>query len=534
MKKFTGFVALICATGFMQMSNANSYSKNDDSSLKAAMETKMVLDSVHDNNLNQKRYFEYDAYGNVTSFIRWQSDGSGGFEGSELSEYEYDANGNRTKHLVHYWVGGEWKKSTLAEYAYDANRNETLYSSCSWSATLNDWKKDFKNERAYDENGNMLLDISYMGDANNEWKGSQKNEYTCYENGKRATAILSVWDNGAWKHSTKWEYSYDEHSNPSLNISSNWLNGEWTEASRDKHEYEYNDGEKVTLDEYFEWDYNAEEWILLSKQIFDYDTNGNQTLQEIYYFDMASSAWVGTRKIEFVFDEHGSTIETVEYRWDAAATDWLLNTRTDYTYEYNADGLMILQISVMSYYDGSDWIELPTTKSKIEREYDSNGNETLFVRYSWNAATGEWRGASKIVKEYDLDYTIDELIIPEGFAVMKNMLVTEIYNLWSFDVNSWGEDKVVTYYWIEKDITVAIEDVPFTVSSISVFPNPAAAELHVKLASDKAEIYAIYNNAGQMVTNGTLRNGSIINVELLPAGFYYLKVAEQVVKVIKK
>jgi hypothetical protein len=72
-----------------------------------------------------------------------------------------------------------------------------------------------------------------------------------------------------------------------------------------------------------------------------------------------------------------------------------------------------------------------------------------------------------------------------------------------------------------------------TTTSLKVYPNPAASELYIELASPETVDYAIYNNVGQAVLQGKLQGDSTINVQSLAGGIYYLRIQGKTVKVIK-
>jgi hypothetical protein len=74
-------------------------------------------------------------------------------------------------------------------------------------------------------------------------------------------------------------------------------------------------------------------------------------------------------------------------------------------------------------------------------------------------------------------------------------------------------------------LDVGILDITNTNSSIIVYPNPANTQLHVKLGTQETENYAIYNVTGQIIMQGKLSAElSIINIESLMKGVYYLKI----------
>jgi hypothetical protein len=71
-------------------------------------------------------------------------------------------------------------------------------------------------------------------------------------------------------------------------------------------------------------------------------------------------------------------------------------------------------------------------------------------------------------------------------------------------------------------------------NNLIVYPNPATSELHVKLNSQEAANYAIYNTAGQTVLHGRLQEETAINVESLSKGIYFVQIKTEKDMVTKK
>ncbi len=73
-------------------------------------------------------------------------------------------------------------------------------------------------------------------------------------------------------------------------------------------------------------------------------------------------------------------------------------------------------------------------------------------------------------------------------------------------------------------------------SSVKVFPNPAADQLNVYVESFKKVINAqLFNQVGQQVKEFKLKEqNSMISLEGLSTGVYFLQVNEQLIKVIKE
>ncbi|MCL1932348.1 MAG: leucine-rich repeat domain-containing protein [Candidatus Azobacteroides sp.] len=78
--------------------------------------------------------------------------------------------------------------------------------------------------------------------------------------------------------------------------------------------------------------------------------------------------------------------------------------------------------------------------------------------------------------------------------------------------------KVIVEITVEEGTGIA----EYKQNNLTVYPNPATAEIHVKLNSHETVNYAIYNPAGQPVLHGRLQGETTINVESLSKGVYYI------------
>ena len=78
--------------------------------------------------------------------------------------------------------------------------------------------------------------------------------------------------------------------------------------------------------------------------------------------------------------------------------------------------------------------------------------------------------------------------------------------------------KVIVEIIVEKGMSIAEPKI----NNLTVYPNPATKEIHVKLNYSKPTNYSIFNTAGQSVLHGRLQEETTINVESLSKGIYYI------------
>ena len=85
--------------------------------------------------------------------------------------------------------------------------------------------------------------------------------------------------------------------------------------------------------------------------------------------------------------------------------------------------------------------------------------------------------------------------------------------------NTVNPARVVVEIRVEKGTGIANT----TQNDITIYPNPATTEIYVKYDSQEPINYAIYSTTGQQVLRGRLGGETIINIQSLSKGIYYLK-----------
>ena len=73
------------------------------------------------------------------------------------------------------------------------------------------------------------------------------------------------------------------------------------------------------------------------------------------------------------------------------------------------------------------------------------------------------------------------------------------------------------------------------VASLQMYPNPTNNQLHITGYALRDSDYSIYNVEGKMIMQGKLQHkATVINVESLANGMYYLKAGGKTVKFVKE
>jgi len=435
---------------------------------------------------SMKQVFAYDAHRNMTltMYYYWDYDNND-WTLSSQEEFEYDADGNIAVYLYCYWDNNVLIEKNKREATYNANGNELTNIRYDWDYANNDWIKMYRGESEYDADGNLTLYTDYEW-IDDDWMQYYKIEHT-YEDGYEILWMIYEWMD-AWQSTAKGEYEYDSHGNETLYVESMWAGEEWMVMFKYKTEYGYDASGNITLMVFYDW--MDDDWVVAYKNVYEYNAAGNVTMSASYGWDDDTNDWRGWEQYDYLYDDATEELTTL----------------------------------ISYYWEDNEWIE----SYKYEYEYDTSGNMTVSVSYNWE--NNGWVEAEKYEYMYDLDYSIADLVIPSDFYMNNKKLWEKSY---SWDGTEWVESGIATYYWSEKEIIDAIPDI-ITSSSLVIYPNPATAEIHVKFDSKEPADYVMYNNTGQTVMSGKLKDDSTIEIQSLSAGIYFLRVAGKTVKVVKQ
>ena len=179
----------------------------------------------------------------------------------------------------------------------------------------------------------------------------------------------------------KCQFAYDSRFN-CVKIDYYWWDDEWVPDYTEELAYDEQDrivmwmesdgesgmkseftyDENGWLSEELEFELMDGDWEPVGRYTYEYDADGHMVLSEGYEFQ---EEWLPVAKMIGEYEEGNLINDIYYYRGE---TDWLPLMRNDYT--YNADGLCQQQLQ-------SQWEGAWTESYKIEYEYDEAGNRVL-------------------------------------------------------------------------------------------------------------------------------------------------------------
>ena len=157
--------------------------------------------------------------------------------------------------------------------------------------------------------------------------------------------------------------------------------------------YALNSEGQAVLEEHFSWESSLNEWKISYRSEMEYDQYGNviSDIRWAYYIN----SFERLSKAEKRFDSNGVLELSAFYEWNSTIEDWDLNNKCES--ELDAQGNLVRVICIQLYYYDNRLVN----GSKNEITFDTNGNQTSDVIYSWDVNLEDWVNAYKSSSEYN-------------------------------------------------------------------------------------------------------------------------------------
>lgn len=135
-----------------------------------------------------------------------------------------------------------------------------------------------------------------------------------------------------------------------------------------------------------------------------------------------------------------------------------------------------------------------------------------------------------VVSVHQADGTVTERVLgQEGVITFgadgENLVVKGVQGTFNFALS---DVKKVTFG--EDELSLSQQEQP----RLTLYPNPTQGAMHVSGVGNKPQQAAVFSMAGTKMMEQTVNDGSLINIEKLPAGIYFVRCGKQVIKVCKQ
>lgn len=337
--------------------------------------------------------------------------------------------------------------------------------------------------------------ISYHWDEDNQKEVVYgKHEFRYNDNGDRYIYLFSEWDavNQKWAKSWIYNYFYDEYGNLDLEVKWDWSNdsNKWVYAWKEL--YWYDNSGRVSVKNAEEWDAEYNDWRRMWSQQYKYNDLGQLSIY--YYFGFSSSS---------------SRIKT--------------------EYEYDDEGLLVLQKHYSWNDDGNQW----QLASKTEHDYESSGNELYNTYYVWDAVNEKWEmwgrrwqydydGYGNLIRETVSEWsTIDGQFInltknEYSYNEYGNKITAAFY--WSVE-GGWDNFPFKEIYYYSDIETTGIKQSKSPI--VWVYPNPVSEYLNFELPGTYTKaVFELFDLQGRKLMTKEISNSERISIESLTNGLY--------------
>lgn len=280
------------------------------------------------------------------------------------------------------------------------------------------------------------------------------------------------------------------------------------------HEYkvhlEYDSYGQLTLQDVFEKDEFATDWVNIERHILNFDENRNLTLDENYIWDSANAGLIGSWKNEREYDWLGNNLSSINYQWNVADSTWIYANKQEN--EYNDNGNLISNANYDWKVDLQKWIGT----NKTEMVFNDRQEEIKSISYIWDTIDNDWKISNVTYASY-----FEDLYNPDG------KITAHVCIEWNESVNEWCPTEKYYYSYSGHSITTALPPQhPENNNLAEIWPNPASDYINILVFDEFESTVAVYSNNGRLLKKTkTYAKITTLPVGDLPKGIYIIQIA---------
>jgi hypothetical protein len=275
---------------------------------------------------------------------------------------------------------------------------------------------------------------------------SGKQEDTYDANDNLTLRVIYNWNSEVSAFITNYEAksTYDEYGRRTLRIDLRYVWNSDTSAllPTSKEEYIFDTNDRGFILILYVWNAETSTFVPTSKKEYTNDGDGKQTSYILYTWNSEIGIFYPTEKIEFDFDDQKRVVEEKSYTFDICDNSKELIKKAEYYYIDGLSGRNIkfyivhqgvfqFYYETAYFYDSNNRLvlryqnvnpaifgqnSLAYYNYKIEYEYDEEGNQTLLIRYNWDAASASLVANFKLESTYDEDSNLQQELYYKWYA----------------------------------------------------------------------------------------------------------------------
>ncbi len=410
------------------------------------------------------------------------------------------------------WLDDEvWGEAGKSVYTFDEFGRQTSVTEFFVSMFRTDWIPYYRYEYSYDDNGQMIEFRSFLYEENN-WLVMGKILYSYDDQGNELLSVNYSWDalTENWIPSRKQEYAYNDEGSRTLYSMYDWVEDVWVADRR--YLYTYNIEGLMILEEFQYWQPTIEDWGNYQKTENNYDEDGHLLEETQFYWNDEATDWDPLWKRQFFFSPEGLPTHYLDFSWENGG--WLEQYKK--TYEFDDNGNMVQGIDY--WWSNNAW----APQYRYDYFFDEWNNIVMMIDYEWDNEFSRWAEGHRTDISYDINFTYDDLILPdlgEGSETMFQYMILDLTDFdWSIELNDWMTDEKVNFHYSETTIIGQIEK---EAAEVRVFPNPASGYVVFEGSVTEGPAWVeLYDTQGRKVLSERMMVNRPVNISHLSAGVY--------------
>lgn len=317
--------------------------------------------------------------------------------------------------------------------------------------------------------------------VNGAWQNNSRNvNYSFDANTNLLGYDMQYWSS-SWVNTQHYTYTYDNANNRLTELTQSWVaaTNSWRNSVLVTNTYDASHNRLTSIEQH--WDLNTSSWINIKRETATYNTNNEYTSDVFEGWSTVNSSWENFERYLF-FYTNGDPTGLVEEIYDSNTSTYMAIYKVAYTYDSNHH--VLTSTSQRPNPNTMTW-------ENADREtytYDSYGNQITYLIEGWKSGTGIW----------------------ENVSLQRD------------------------YYSYK---TVGLDKATAQAENISLYPNPAADNIHIlNKAGLKFISLSVMDVNGKQVLTQTLDTASAVTISLsaLPQGMYMLELKSESGPVYKK
>lgn len=398
--------------------------------------------------------------------------------------------------------------------------NDSIYH-WNWDTLNLVYQNDEKTtDILYDEDNNVISETHQIW-KNNGWTCTYKTN-TNYDDKNNPINILHLhWNDSIWEPDYRLTFTYNENNKRLSQLEEDWNGSLWEISSLNSYTYDENDYLISFLEQYCWGNSELENAFLFT---FSYDSAYNYISQLEQRWN--DSIWGNYCLYTYSYDDNNRKVNRLYQEWDGI--DWVNDNIYIYTYDSNNNVISKLYQN----WNGPDWVN----SNLSTFIYDANNYITSDLLQNWyNNTWNDWMLRTYTYDEY---YNLNVELMQRWFindwvnfwcinSHFDDNNFLESGSFWRWELNGTVEGGDSSYYYFHT--VVGINEVPESLESISVYPNPASTIITFSTPTkpEKNTILTIIDITGkQLIMRQITEKQTVVDVSGLSQGVYFVRVAD--------